>query len=169
MAKPNKKTRTRRELDVLRDYAYRLFASGETQKMIAVKTGITEATVSKWAKEEDWDTRRKEQNSSSTALVNSLMLAAKKISELIITKLNSGETGDIDAITKLSDNIAKVMASAKRIAKGITKDEVIDVIIDLEQWMVQRSETDKELTPELISTINGLHRKYIEHVSAQET
>ena len=96
------------------------------------------------------------------------MLAAKKISELIISKLNSGETGDIDAITKLSDNIAKVMASAKRIAKGITKDETIDVIIDLEQWMVQRSETDKELTPELISTINGLHRKYIEHVSAQD-
>lgn len=53
MAKPTKKTRTRRELDVLRDYAYRLFASGETQKMIAAKTGITEATVSKWAKEED--------------------------------------------------------------------------------------------------------------------
>ena len=164
MAKSVKKARTRRELDVLRDYAYRLFASGETQKMIAAKTGITEATVSKWAKEEDWDTRRKEQNSSSTALVNSLMLAAKKISELIISKLSKGETEDIDAITNLSDNIAKVMASAKRIAK----DEVIDVIIDLEQWMVQRSETDEELTPDLIATINGLHRKYIEHISAQE-
>ena len=96
------------------------------------------------------------------------MLAAKKISELIITKLNKGETDDIDGITKLSDNIAKVMASAKRIAKGITKDEVIDVIIDLEQWMMQRSETDEELTPELITTINGLHKKYIEYISAQE-
>lgn len=109
-----------------------------------------------------------EQNSSSAALVNSLMLAAKKISELIITKLNKGETDDIDGITKLSDNIAKVMASAKRIAKGITKDEIIDVIIDLEQWMMQRAETDEELTPELLTTINSLHKKYIEYISAQE-
>ena len=168
MAKTTKRQRTKRELDVLRDYASRLFLSGETQRIIAAKTGLTEATVSKWAKEEDWDARRKEQNSSSVALVNSLMLAAKKISELIITKLNKGETDDIDGITKLSDNIAKVMASAKRIAKGITKDEVIDVIIDLEKWMMQRSETDEELTPELITTINGLHKKYIEYISAQE-
>lgn len=132
------------------------------------ETGLTEATVSRWAREENWDARRREQNSSSVALVNSLMLAARKISEQIITKLNKGETDDIDGITKLSDNIAKVMASAKRIAKGITQDEIIDVIIDLEQWMMQRAETDEELTPELLTTINGLHKKYIECISAQE-
>ena len=159
MAKTTKKPRTKRELDVLRDYACRLFLSGETQRVIAAKTGLTEATVSRWAREENWDARRREQNSSS---------AAKKISELIITKLNKGETDDIDGITKLSDNIAKVMASAKRIAKGITKDEIIDVIIDLEQWMMQRAETDEELTPELLTTINSLHKKYIEYISAQE-
>ena len=158
MAKTTKKPRTKRELDVLRDYACRLFLSGETQRVIAAKTGLTEATVSRWAREENWDARRREQNSSSAALVNSLMLAAKKISELIITKLNKGETDDIDGITKLSDNIAK----------GITKDEIIDVIIDLEQWMMQRAETNEELTPELLTTINGLHKKYIEYISAQE-
>ena len=165
MAKTTKKPRTKRELDVLRDYACRLFLSGETQRVIAAKTGLPEA---RWAREENWDARRREQNSSSAALVNSLMLAARKISELIITRLNKGETDDIDGITKLSDNIAKVMASAKRIAKGITKDEIIDVIIDLEQWMMQRAETDEELTPELLTTINGLHKKYIEYISAQE-
>ena len=159
MAKTTKKPRTKRELDVLRDYACRLFLSGETQRVIAATTGLTEATVSRWARE---------QNSSSVALVNSLMLAARKISEQIITRLNKGETDDIDGITKLSDNIAKVMASAKRIAKGITQDEIIDVIIDLEQWMMQRAETDEELTPELLTTINGLHKKYIECISAQE-
>ena len=154
MAKTTKKPRTKRELDVLRDYACRLFLSGETQRVIAAKTGLTEATVSRWAREENWDARRREHNSSSAALVNSLMLAARKISEQIITRLNKGETDDIDGITKLSDNIAKVMASAKR--------------IDLEQWMMQRAETDEELTPELLTTINGLHKKYIECISAQE-
>lgn len=168
MGKQTKKPRTKRELDVLRDYAFRLYLSGETQKMIAAKTDLTEATVSRWAKEEDWDSRRKEQNSSSVALVNSLMLAARKISERIIEMLSSEEPEDIGSITKLSDNIAKVMASAKRIAKGITKDEVIDVIIDLEQWLMQRMETDDELTPELIGTINRYHKKYIEFISAQE-
>lgn len=168
MAKQTKKPRTKREMGVLRDYAFRLYLSGEPQKVIAVKTDLTEATVSRWAKEEDWDSRRREQNSSSVALVNSLMLAARKISERIIEKLSTGETEDIGAITKLSDNIAKVMASAKRIAKGITKDEVIDVIIDLEQWLMQRMETDDELTPDLISTINRYHKKYIEFISTQE-
>lgn len=168
MAKQTKKPRTKRELDVLRDYAFRLYLSGETQKIIAAKTDLTEATISKWANEDNWERQRKEQSTSTIALVNSLMLAAKKISELIIAKLNKGETDNIDAITKLSDNIAKVMASAKRIAKGITKDEVIDVIIDLEQCLMQRMETDDELTPELISTINKYHKKYIEYISAQE-
>ena len=50
----------------------------------------------------------------------------------------------------------------------IAKDEIIDVIIDLEQWMMQRAETDEELTPELLTTVNGLHKKYIECISAQE-
>lgn len=168
MTKTTKKTRTKRELDVLRDYAFRLFLGGDTQKIIAAKTELTEATISKWAKEEDWDTRRREQNSSPRALVNSLMLAASKISELIVSKLTGGETADIDNITKLSDNIAKILASAKRIAQGISKDEIIDVIIDLEQWLMQRAETDDDLTPEIITKINGLHRKYIEYISAQE-
>ena len=161
MAKTTKKPRTKRELDVLRDYACRLFLSGETQRVIAAKTGLTEATVSRWAREENWDARRREQNSSSVALVNSLMLASFYRSAPYFDL-------DIDGITKLSDNIAKVMASAKRIAKGITQDEIIDVIIDLEQWMMQRAETDEELTPELLTTINGLHKKYIECISAQE-
>lgn len=168
MTKTTKKTRTKRELDVLRDYAFRLFLGGDTQKIIAAKTELTEATISKWAKEEDWDTRRREQNSSPRALVNSLMLAASKISELIVAKLNGGETTDIAGVTKLSDNIAKILSSAKRIAQGISKDEIIDVIIDLEQWLMQRAETDDDLTPEIITKINGLHRKYIEYISAQE-
>ncbi|WP_418450177.1 DUF1804 family protein [Alistipes sp.] len=168
MAKQTKKPRTKRELDVLRDYAFRLYLAGETQRVIAAKTDLTEATVSKWANEDDWERQRKEQSTSSLALVNSLMLAARKISERIVEMLGTGETDNIASITKLSDNIAKVMASAKRIAKGITKDEVIDVIIDLEQWLMQRMETDDELTPELISTINSYHKKYIEFISAQE-
>ena len=49
MAKQTKKPRTKRELDVLRDYAFRLYLSGETQKIIAAKTDLTEATISKWA------------------------------------------------------------------------------------------------------------------------
>lgn len=55
MAKQTKKPRTKRELDVLRDYAFRLYLSGETQKVIASKTDLTEATISKWANEDDWE------------------------------------------------------------------------------------------------------------------
>lgn len=164
-----KKTKTKKELVLLRDYAFRLYMSGEPQKSIAIKTDVTEASVSKWAKDDCWEQKRKDQNSTSIALVNSLMNAARKISERIVSVLDTGDGIDgIGEVTKLADNISKVLASVKRLSNGTTKDEVIDVIIDLERWLMQRAETDETLTPELITLINGYHRKYVEFIQINE-
>ena len=95
------------------------------------------------------------------------MQAAKKMSELIISNIESGNA-DIDSITKCSDNLCKIMKAAERIANTVTRATVIDVIIALDRWIVERSKTDSNLTPELVDTITNLHRGYIEHITENE-
>jgi transcriptional regulator with XRE-family HTH domain len=54
------KTRTKDDLSRRRDYAQLLFVNQKlTQKEIALKTGISEVTISKWAKAGKWDGLRK--------------------------------------------------------------------------------------------------------------
>lgn len=164
-AKTTKKTK--QQQDMAKGYAFRLYMGGETQKAIAKEVHVTEATVSKWVNKENWEEQKKDQNASTVTLANSMMAAAKKMSELIVTEISSGAT-NIDTVTKCSDNLVKIMASAERIAKTVTKATIIDVVIALERWLIHRAETDKELTPDLIGIINKYHRKYIEYISAQE-
>lgn len=150
-----------------RGYAFRLYISGESQRAIAKTVGITEATISKWVNKEGWEKQKSEQNTSSLTLANSMMAAAKKMTELIIENIESGNA-DINSITKCSDNLVKIMAAAERIAKTVTRATVIDVIIALDRWLMLRVETDPRLTPELLEEITSYHRKYIEYITANE-
>ena len=156
---------TKQEIEIRKGYAFRLFMSGESQKSIARTVGTTEATVSRWAGKEEWDKKKQEQNTSTLALANSMMAAARKMSELIISNGNT----DIGTITKCSDNLVKIMAAAERIAKTVTRATVIDVVIALDRWLVQRAEVDERLSPEMLESITGFHRKYIEYITSNET
>ena len=159
---------TKQEIEIRKGYAFRLFMSGESQKSIARTVGTTEATVSRWAGKEEWDKKKQEQNTSTLALANSMMAAARKMSELIISNIENGNT-DIGTITKCSDNLVKIMAAAERIAKTVTRATVIDVVIALDRWLVQRAEVDERLSPEMLESITGFHRKYIEYITSNET
>ena len=153
----------RTEMAAKKAKAYRLFMGGLSQKEIAEQCGITEATVSKWANAEGWRDRLAEEKTSSVELANSLMLAAKKITEAIIEVIGK-PNHNIEAITKLSDNVVKIMASAERVANTVNKATVIDVLTSLDRWLLERSKTDKELTPELLAVINRYHQEYILHI-----
>lgn len=156
-------------MEILRDYALRLYMAGETQKSIARRAALTEATVCSWAKKDGWEQKRREQNSSSITLVNSLKAASAKISEKIVAKLEGDCTdGEIANITKLSDNISKLIAAAMRIDKNITKSDAIDVMIDYENYLQLCAQTDKELTPDLIATVNHYAQEYVKHLGALE-
>jgi hypothetical protein len=125
---------------------------------------------SRWAKEEKWDDKRRsrEKVSPSAALVNSLTTAARTVSEKLIVMLSCDELTEIGEITKLSDNISKLISSAHKMSKNYTRDDVIDMEIDYEHWLAERAQTDAKLTPELISVIHYYHQKYIEHLSVLE-
>ena len=99
---------TKKEIDIRKGYAFRLYMSGESQKAIAKTIGSSEVTVSRWANKEGWEQQRQDQNTSTLTLANMMMQAAKKMSELIISNIESGNA-DIDSITKCSDNLCKIM------------------------------------------------------------
>lgn len=155
------------EIEIRKGYAFRLYMSGESQKAIAKTVGCTEATVSKWAKAEDWERQKREQNTSTLTLANSLMAAAKKMSEQIVEYMYE-ENVDIDKITKCSDNLVKIMASAERISKTVTRATVIDVIIALDRWLMRQVEVDPDLTTERLRIITDYHQKYIEFITKSE-
>lgn len=157
---------TRKELAEKKAQAYRLFMAGTSQKDIAAQTGVTETTVSRWVNTEGWSDRLLEEKTSSVELANSMMLAAKKMTEIIIAEINK-EDYNIDAITKCSDNVVKIMASAERIANTINKATVIDVLTSLDRWLLERSKTDRNLTPELLAIINRYHQEYIVHIASR--
>lgn len=158
---------TKQDIEMRRGYAFRLYMSGESQRAIAKTVGATEATISKWVNKDGWEKQKSEQNTSSLTLANSMMAAAKKMTELIIQNIESGKA-DIGSITKCSDNLVKIMAAAERIAKTVTRATVIDVIIALDRWLMLRVETDARLTPELLEEITSYHRKYIEYITAND-
>lgn len=160
-------TKKQQEQEIKKDYAYRLYLSGETQKYIALKANVTEATISRWVTKCEWEKERQEQNTSTMALANSMMSAAKKMSELIIKEANREEP-NLKAITQGSDNLVKIMASAERITKTITSAMVIDVIIDYEHYLMRRADTDKELTAEKIDMIHRYNQEYIKQISSQD-
>ena len=91
------------------------------------------------------------------------MFAAKKITEAIIAEIGKPNY-NIDAVTKLSDNTIKMMASAERVANTVNRATVMDVFTAFDQWLLKRSETDKDLTPELLAVINRLHQEYLTHI-----
>lgn len=155
---------TRTEMAAKKAQAYRLFMAGYSQKEIADQYGITEATVSKWVNTEGWRDRLNGEKTSSVELANSLMLSAKKITEAIIAEIGKPDY-NIDSVTKLSDNVVKIMASAERVANTVNRATVIDVFTSFDRWLLERSKTDKSITPELLAIINRLHQEYITHIN----
>ncbi len=158
---------TKQDRDAAKACAHRMYMNGVTQKMIAKTVGVTEATISKWVKANGWDKEKEDQSTSTIALANSMMAAAKKMSDLIIKEIEGGKA-DIKTVTQCSDNLVKIMAAAERIANTVTKATIIDVIIGLERWLIHRAETDKELTPETVQLFNKYHKEYIKYISDKE-
>ena len=158
---------TKKELQEKKALAYRHFMNGEAQNEIARKVGVSTTTLSRWVNSGKWDERLNDEKTSSVELANCMMLAAKKMTDIIIQEIEKGDYS-IENITKCSDNVVKIMASAERVANTVTKAKVIDVLMMLDNWLILRAKTDKNLTPQLLSTINYYHQEYVKHLNIKE-
>lgn len=125
------------------------------QKEIADKVGVSAVTVSKWCTEGKWKEARAAKNITRPELVNKLLLTIDKL----IEQVNASE--DAAMIAGLGDKLAKLSAVIEKLDKKANVVDAIEVFMAFSKWLEYRSQTDPELTPELIKAINRYQDKYI--------
>ncbi len=138
-----------------REFARVLYMTGEQQKIIAEKVGVSEQTISRWVKEGEWDKRRAAQNITRPEIVNNLLKAISNLVE------NLNEETDPAKLSGAADKLAKLAATVEKLDKKANVVDAIEVFIAFGKWLEFRSSVDKELTPELIRLFNKYQDLYI--------
>lgn len=129
---------------------------GESQKSIATRLGVSEVTIGRWSEKDGWKIKRASMNVTRPEIVNkNLMLISK-----LLDKLNS-EDVDMINVGKIIDQISKLAAAIERIDKKANVIDAIEVFTSLNKWLEKRMEWDKNVTPELLQTINKYQDLYI--------
>lgn len=129
---------------------------GESQKSIATRLGVSEVTIGRWSEKDGWKIKRASMNVTRPEIVNkNLMLISK-----LLDKLNS-EDVDMSNVGKIIDQISKLAAAIERIDKKANVIDAIEVFTSLNKWLEKRMEWDKNVTPELLQTINKYQDLYI--------
>ncbi|MCH5305340.1 MAG: putative DNA-binding transcriptional regulator [Rikenella sp.] len=95
-----------------KDFAKTLYLSekGITQKEIAARVGVTEATVSKWVREEQWDRLKTSVVGGREELLSWLHTQLNAIREAVSSRQENNyvSSKEADTITKLTNAIKKL-------------------------------------------------------------
>lgn len=143
------------DLEKKRSLARHLFLSGMEQIEIAEKTGISRVTISKWCNADGWREARAAKNVTRPELVNKLLLTI----DTLIEQVNASQ--DPTMIAGLGDKLAKLSAVIEKLDKKANVVDAIEVFMAFSRWMEYRSQTDPEITPELLKAINKYQDKYL--------
>ena len=146
---------TKAEIEKKKSLARSLFLSGMEQTEIAEKVDVSRVTISKWCTADGWKEARAAKNVTRPELVTKLLLTI----DTLITQVN--ESNDPALVAGLGDKLAKLSAVIEKLDKKANVVDVIEVFMAFSKWLEYRSQTDPELTPELIKAINRYQDKYI--------
>lgn len=146
---------TKAEIEKKRSLARTLFMSGMEQAEIAEKVGISRVTISKWCVADGWKEARAAKSVTRPELVNKLLLTI----DALITQVN--ESGDPTAMAGLGDKLAKLSSVIEKLDKKASVVDAIEVFMAFSKWLEFRSQTDPEVTPELMKVINKYQDLYI--------
>lgn len=138
-----------------REFARVLYMSGEQQKNIAEKVGVSKQTINRWVAEGEWDKRRAAQSVTRPEIVNNLLRAINNEVE----RLN--EEKDAEKVAGACDKLSKLAATIEKLDKKANVVDAIEVFIAFGKWLQHRAATDEELTPELVKSINRYQDLYI--------
>lgn len=147
---------TKKELEQKKELARLYFMQGESQKNISNKIGISETTISRWAKADSWESRRGALNVTRPEIVNKNLILISRL----LDKLNT-EDIELKDIGKIVDQISKLAAAIERIDKKANVVDAIEVFSALNMWMEKRMQWDSEITPELLRVFNHYQDLFI--------
>lgn len=124
----------------------------KTQREISDITGVSEKTISKLKKEENWDRLR---SSIIISKAEELRRIYQQINELN-TKIEKRPDGDRYANSKEADTLSKLAATAKNLESDLSVVDIIDAFIGFQDWL-------REVNLELAKAIIELQDRYIKH------
>lgn len=104
---------------------------------------------------EGWKEARAAKNITRPELVNKLLLTI----DTLITQVNSSD--DPSLIAGLGDKLAKLSSVIEKLDKKANVVDAIEVFMAFSKWLEYRSQTDPEVTPELMRVINKYQDMYI--------
>ena len=125
----------RKDLETKKDLARLYYMQGEIQEVIADKVGVSRNTISRWAEQGGWSTKRAAVSITRPEIVTKTLSLIGRL----IDKLNS-ET-DLDLV------------DVGRIDKKANVVDAIETFTSLNKWLESRMEWDEELTPEFMRTL----------------
>jgi hypothetical protein len=140
---------TKQELEKNKELARLYYMNGDTQKLVAEKTGMSRVTINKWVNEGGWEAMRMAKQITRQELVTKMMQEASK-------KLEDGGMS--------CDELSKLSAAVKGIDRQANPVTVIEVMTIYNEWLVTRMQADKELTPELVKTMNRYQDTFIKEL-----
>lgn len=146
---------TKAETEKKKVLAKALFLSGLDQAEIAEKVDVSRVTISKWCVAEGWKEIRAARQISRPELVNKLLGTIDNL----INQVNASE--DPALIAGLGDKLAKLSAVIEKLDKKANVVDAIEVFMAFGKWLEYRSQTDPDITPELIKTINKYQDRFI--------
>lgn len=132
-----------------------LYLAGMEQTEIADKVGVSRVTVSKWCTADGWKEARAAKQITRPELVNKLLLTI----DTLIEQVHQSE--DPNMIAGLGDKLAKLSSVIEKLDKKANVVDAIDVFMAFSRWLEYRSQTDPEITPELLKAINKYQDKYL--------
>lgn len=132
-----------------------LYLAGMEQTEIADKVGVSRVTVSKWSTADGWKEARAAKQITRPELVNKLLLTIDTLIEQV------HDSKDPTMIAGLGDKLAKLSSVIEKLDKKANVVDAIEVFMAFSRWMEYRSQTDPEITPELLKAINKYQDKYL--------
>jgi transcriptional regulator with XRE-family HTH domain len=144
-----------------RAVALQLSQAGWSQKDIAERLGCEEATISKWAKDEDWQTRKNAIRVTPQEIANKNLLAIGMLLDFL-ERISVSES-TVVTYSKVVDQITKLASVVEKINKE--KSSVvtaIDAFDDFSAWLEGYAEKVRGVTDRDIDKINGLLDTYIQ-------
>lgn len=146
---------TKADIEKKKALARSLFLAGMEQTEISEKVGISRVTLSKWSLADGWKEARAAKQITRPELVNKLLLTIDKL----IEQVHSSE--DPALIAGLGDKLAKLSSVIEKLDKKANVVDAIEVFMAFSRWLEYRSQTDPEITPELLKAINKYQDKYL--------
>ena len=146
---------TKAEMEKKKSLARSLYLAGMEQTEIADKVGVSRVTVSKWCTADGWKEARAAKQITRPELVNKLLLTI----DTLIEQVHQSE--DPNMIAGLGDKLAKLSSVIEKLDKKANVVDAIDVFMAFSRWLEYRSQTDPEITPELLKAINKYQDKYL--------